>query len=305
MTFENWHNEQGRAGISVVIATMNRSEVLLDTLRDLKSQEFQDFEVIVVDQSDVENPSAKKLLESFPVPTEYNFVTDFRGLPQARNYGWRRSHNEIIVFIDDDIRCAPVFLEEHFKAHKEVGSEIVAGGISEANGETLHSGRTGGFNWWTATPIANYHLNEPGWCVSGRGANFSVRRSVLSELGGFDENLAVGAALYEETEFGLRAGAAGYRCWFAPKAHLKHLAAPMGGCRVGPDVSRYIYGMAHNRGILIFRHLKAWHRPTAILRMALYALSYSINSRSLLPIGAAIRGLVDGKKAAESENFGI
>lgn len=284
--------------ISVVVATMNRATALIDTLDDLKSQEFRNFEVIVVDQSDTPNVLARELLAGFPVPTEYHFITHFRGLPEARNFGWRRAINDIVVFIDDDIRCGPAFLREHFKAHSDTRGGIVAGGITEVRGDKPASGPTGGFKWWTATPVGNYHLDEPSWCISGRGANFSVLRSILIETGGFDENLSVGAALYEETEFSLRARAAGYRCWFAPKAHLTHIAAPMGGCRVGPDVTCYVYGMAHNRGILIHRHLKPWHRPTATLRMLLFGLSFSRKTGTFAPVEAARRGLADGKKAA-------
>ena len=277
------------SGISLVIATMNRAEVLLNTLADLQVQEFLDFEVIVVDQSDAPNLAAKELLDSFDVPTQYHYITHFRGLPEARNFGWRQANKDIVVYIDDDIRCEPDFLTAHYKAHVVTGAGIIAGGITEAKGDKTRGVVSGGFNWWTAAPGGNFHLTEPGWCVSGRGANFSARRAVLVETEGFDESLSVGAALYEETEFALRARASGHRCWFAPEAHLTHLAVPMGGCRVGPDMPRYVFGMAHNRGIVIFRHLSPWHRPTAILRMLGYGLSYSRADKSLAPFFATIR----------------
>jgi GT2 family glycosyltransferase len=263
-----------QGGISIVIPTMNRREVLIDTLRDLRAQSFHDYEVIVVDQSDTPNSEAEALLKTFEVPTRYFHVTHFRGLPEARNYGWRSAQNGIVLYIDDDIRCENTFLQEHFDAHKSSGAAMVAGGITEAKGDRTQSGGTGSFNWWTATPRRNYHLQTDGWCLHAPGGNFSIRKKIIEEVGGFDENLTVGAALYEETEFGLRLRSAGYRCWFAPKAHLLHLAAPMGGCRVGPSVERYVFGMAHNRAILIFRHLRLWHRPSALARMLLFGISY-------------------------------
>lgn len=287
-------------GISVVIPTMNRAEVLLDTLRDLKNQTFHNYELIVVDQSDEPNHEAEALLAGFDVQARYFYITDFRGLPEARNFGWRQAKNDIVVYTDDDIRCGPEFLQAHFDAHLKTGAAMVAGGITEAKGDRDQPGGTGSFNWWTATPKGNFHKKEEGWCISGKGCNFSVRKQVLAEVGGFDQNLTVGAALYEETEFGLRMREAGFRCWFTPKAHLTHLAAPMGGCRVGPDVARYVFGMAHNRAILIFRHLKLWHRPTALLRMMLYGLSYSRTAGGLAPLRAACRGILAGWRAAQT-----
>ncbi len=286
-------------GITVVIPTMNRAEVLLDTLRDIQKQDFHDYEVIVVDQSDVPNVEAEALLSDFGVPARYCYVTHFRGLPEARNFGWRMAERDIVTYIDDDIRCEPEFLQAHYDAHLKTGAGMVAGGITEAKGDRTQPGGPGSFNWWTATPKRNFHHPQPGWCLHAPGGNFSIRRQILAEIGGLDENLTIGAALYEETELGLRVRAAGHKCWFEPKAHLVHLAAPMGGCRVGPDVSRYVFGMGHNRSIVIFRHLKIWHCPTALLRMGLYGLSYSRADKSLAPLLSAWRGMVAGRQVAK------
>lgn len=285
-------------GISVIIATMNREVVLLDTLHDIQNQSYRDYEVIVVDQSDEPNPDAEVLLSNYGVPGKYYYITHFRGLPEARNFGWRYAKKDIILYIDDDIRCGPEFLQAHFDAHISTGAAVVAGGITEAKGDQTKRGETGSFNWWTATPGSNYHFNKSVWCISGKGCNFSIRKATLAQIGGFDENLTVGAALYEETELGLRLNSVGHRCWFAPEAHLTHLAAPMGGCRVGPDTNRYMYGMGHNRAILIWRHLKFWHRPTAIIRMLLYGISYSRTANSLEPLKSAVKGMLDGRLAA-------
>ncbi len=289
-----------RPSISVVIPTMNRAEVLLDTLRDIRGQEFPDFELVVVDQSDTPNEAARALLADFGKPAHYHYVTHFRSLPEARNFGWQTAKGDIIVYIDDDIQCGPGFLREHAEAYSSSDVAMVAGGITEAKGDRTFKAPTGSFNRWTATPVANFHLDQPGFCTHAKGCNFSIRRSVLRQVGGFDENLATGAALYEELELALRLYASGYRCWFAPTAHLTHLAVPMGGCRVGPDVERYMFGMGHNRAILIHRHLAPWHRLTASLRMLVYGLSYSRANRSLRPLRAAIRGMRAGRQAAGS-----
>jgi GT2 family glycosyltransferase len=270
----------------------------LDTLRDLNGQGFRDYEIIVVDQSDDRNAAAEQFLKKCKVPSRYVFVSNFRGLPEARNLGWRIASHDIVLYTDDDIQCGPNFLQAHFDAHIASGAAMVAGGITEAKGDMTRSGQTGSFNWWTASTITNFHLNQPGYCLHAKGCNFSVRRKVLELVGGFDENLTLGAALYEETEIALRLKQAGYSCWFAPKAHLTHLASPMGGCRVGPNVQRYMFGMGHNRAILIFRHLKPWHRPTALLRMVAFGLSYSRKERSVSPLVSALCGIVAGRKAA-------
>lgn len=286
-------------GVSVVIPTLNRELVLMDTVRDLFKQEFDDWELIIVDQSDEVNCALLELLHESPVPARY-FKAQFRGLPQARNFGWRQATKEIVLYIDDDIRCESTFIKNHYNAHVNTDAAMVAGGIEEARGNRNVAGLPGSINRWTATSIRNFHLQMPGWCVHAPGGNFSIHLRVLEQVGGFDEVFAIGAALHEETEFALRLEQFGFRTWFEPSAHLLHLAAPSGGCRVANDWPRYMHGLAHNRAILIFRHLRWWHRPTALLRLILLGLSYSRLDRSWRPLFATFRGAALGRLAARN-----
>lgn len=289
-------SEAGAAGVSVVIPTIDRPEVLLDTIRDLLKQDFADWELIIVDQSAEINSKALDLLRESKVPARY-YHANFRGLPQARNYGWRNSFKDLVLYVDDDIRCAGDFVRAHWNAHRHPGIMLVAGGIDEA-GIPVTAKQPGSFNWWTATPIANFGASKEGRCLHVKGCNFSVNRELLSQSSGFDEYLAVGAVLYEELEFALRVREVGQGAWFAPGARLTHLAAPTGGCRVQNDWSGYMFGLAHNRAILIFRHLRWWHRPTALLRLLLLGVSFSRLDRTLQPLKATLCGLVAGRRAA-------
>lgn len=284
-------------GISVVIPTINRAAVLLDTVRDILAQDFDDWELIIVDQSDEINAEVLGLLRGSAVPARY-FKADFRGLPQARNFGWRAASKDIVLYIDDDIRCDTQLLRRHHDAHVETGAALVAGGITEARGDNTLPGDVGSFNWWTATSIRNFHFKEPGWCLHAPGGNFSVRRQALEAIGGVDELLTIGAALYEETELALRLRRAGYNAWFAPEAHLLHLAAPAGGCRVPNNWPRYMHGLAHNRAILIYRHLRWWHRPSALAKLLFLGISYSRLDRSISPLRATLCGILAGRHSA-------
>lgn len=286
-------------GVSVVIPTINRAAVLADTVRDMLAQDFDDYEIIIIDQSDEVNEQVLALArQSLPPRVRYFLATNFKGLPQARNFGWRHASKDVVLYIDDDIRSAPGLVAAHHEAHTRTGATMVAGGIDEAKGDHPTAAPPGSFNWWTATAIRNFSIWRAGWCIHAPGGNFSVRRSVLEEIGGLDEFLAVGAALYEESELALRHRSKGHKTWFEPTARLTHLAAPMGGCRVPKDWPRYMFGLAHNRAILIFRHLRWWHRPTALARLMLLGLSYSRVDGSLRPLWQTFRGASAGHRAA-------
>lgn len=284
-------------GVSVVIPTINRAEVLIDTLKDIINQDFINYEIIVIDQSEEINIKAIELLESSKITCKY-FKAHFKGLPRARNFGLQQASKDIILYIDDDIRCDRYLVKNHYVAHIETGAELIAGGITEKKGDSLTKASAGSFNKWTATAVRNYSSENADWCCHAPGGNFSIKKYALLEVGGVDELLNIGAALYEESELALRLEKAGYKAWFEPKAHLIHLAAPMGGCRVIKDWPKYMYGLGHNRAILVFRHLSPIYWPTALTRTLLLGVSYSRLDKSIKPFISVVKGLNHGRKAA-------
>jgi glycosyltransferase involved in cell wall biosynthesis len=220
-----------------------------------------------------------------------------RGLPQARNFGWQQARYDVVLYIDDDICVTPNFVRLHFDALLGTGAELVAGGIDEEVTPVTQQ-RSGSLNWWTATPIGKFGAQTPGPCVHIKGRNFSVRKSDLRTARGFDEALAEGAVLYEELELALGLRRLGGRAWFEPRVRLTRLAAPTGGCRALDDWPPCMYGLSHNRSILMFRHLRPWHRPTAVLRLLLLGVSCCRADRSLRPLFATLRGLDAGRRRA-------
>lgn len=284
-------------GVTVVVPTLNRGTYLIDTLRDLLAQEYRPLEILVVDQSQHTTPALAELVRNYPEVINYCRV-DFRGLPQARNYGWQRARYEAIVFVDDDIRCAPSLVSEHVRALTRPNVGMVAGGIDEraSAGESLT--QPGEFNAWTATPARGFHATGEKLVSHVPGGNFSAWRSVLQTAGGVDETLATGAALYEETDLCLRVRELGFDIYFNGSARLTHLAAANGGCRI-TDVSNYVRWLGHNRVILIRRHLRWFHAPTAYARLLLLFCSYALHYHNPGAIRGGIVGLMQGLRAAK------
>ncbi len=284
-------------GITVVVPTLNRGSYLIDTLRDLLAQEHRPLEILVVDQSSEEDPALMNLALEHSDVISYHKVP-FRGLPLARNYGWQRAKYEAIVFVDDDIRCGPSLVSQHLRGLSLSNIGMVAGGIDERIPSQEVSAAPGQFNSWTATPARNFAADGEGFVHHVGGGNFSVWRSVLQAAGGFDEALAVGAALYEETEFCLRARRSGFDIFFNGNARLQHLAAGNGGCRVS-DLPKYMGSLAHNRAILIRRYVRWFQTPTAYLRLLLLFVSYAAHYHTLCIFRPGIAGLLSGLKAAK------
>jgi GT2 family glycosyltransferase len=289
--------DQQRQGISVVVPTLNRGSYLIDTLHDLIAQDYRPIEILVVDQSSKKDHTLLDLVSRHSDLISYHKV-QFRGLPLARNYGWQQAEFEAIVFVDDDIRCGASLVSEHLRGLARPNIGMVAGGIDEriSSGESVS--QPGQFNSWTATPLRGF--DATGECLVKHvpGGNFSVWRSVLQTVGGFDEALATGAALYEETELCLRVQECGFDIYFNGSARLQHLAAGNGGCRV-PDLPRYMGSLAHNRAILIRRHLPWFQTPVAYLRLFLLFISYAMHYHTLRIFPPGIVGFLSGLQTAK------
>lgn len=282
-------------GVSIVVPTLNRGDYLIQTVKDLLSQEHRPLEIVIVDQSGEVDPELASLAAEHPDLVVHHRV-EFRGLPRARNYGWKRARHDAVVFIDDDVRCGPDLASEHLRALRLTGVGLVAGGIEESRRVEPTCRRPGRYRRWTAAPLRGFSAHGEEDVDHAGGGNFSAWRTAIEAAGGFDEALGRGAALFEETDFCLRVQAAGFRVYFNGRARLTHLAAPGGGCRVDGVVD-YVRSMAHNRGVMIRRHGRWFHVPTALGRLALLGLSYARHYRSPRSVAACVAGGLSGLRA--------
>jgi GT2 family glycosyltransferase len=286
--------------VSVILPTLNREAFLLVVLDDLLKQTYKNFDIVIVDQSDIPSSKVLTLAQLNPGKIIYYHVK-FRGLPIARNFGWQKATGDIVIFLDDDIRCGTRMVEEHALTMKENNVGVVAGGIDEANKKEEENPKiTGKFSYWTATPTRGFQAKRPAEVQHAPGGNFAVRRKIFFEVGGFDEAFSRGAALYEETDFCLRVVQKGYRIVFNPQARVTHLAAATGGCRV-PQLGPYLRSMSRNRMMIILRYLSWYHKPVAIVRLFLLNLSYIRSQRDPAAFVNGFHGFMEGLKEGRNE----
>jgi GT2 family glycosyltransferase len=284
---------------SVIIATLNRTDFLLATLKDVVVQEYEPgFEVIIVDQSQMEDRTIQNFCKDYPF-IHYHYITHFRGLPEARNFGAKQAKNPYLLFIDDDIECEPYLLVTHGKTLSEKQVAVVAGGVTEKYKANVKK-PIGKFNRTTATPLRGFHQKGYQEVDHAAGGNFSVKKDIYIKVGGVDEHLSKGAALYEETDFCLRVKRAGYRIFFNYDAHVVHLAADTGGCRV-PDINKYVFSLARNRSIIIQRYLPWYFQISAHLYLLKLVISFMVVYKSIAVLRSYKKGIKEGKYVGKSE----
>jgi glycosyltransferase involved in cell wall biosynthesis/GT2 family glycosyltransferase len=194
--------------ISVLICayTLDRLEVLSQAIESVKAQTRAAHEIVLcVDHS------RELMAEATHRWSDLCLVEnkEERGLSGARNSGVSECSGEVVAFLDDDAVAAPDWLEQLGDAYRDP-AVIGAGGA-------VHPVWVGGKPAWFPPEfdwvVGCTHLGMPREREAVRnliGANMSLRREALEEVGGFRYELGrVGTipAGCEETDLCIRIGA--------------------------------------------------------------------------------------------------
>ncbi|MBE0391141.1 glycosyltransferase family 2 protein [Flavobacterium sp. PL002] len=100
--------------VSIILATYNRAEYILESLKSIQNQTFHDWECLIIDDGGTDNTreliapilEADNRFKFYPRTTKYK-----KGLPGSRNYGLDLAKGDYIIFFDDDDIAHPQNLE--------------------------------------------------------------------------------------------------------------------------------------------------------------------------------------------------
>ncbi|GAA4268007.1 glycosyltransferase family 2 protein [Hyunsoonleella aestuarii] len=209
--------------VSIIIPTRNRYFYIIALINDLKDQNFKDFEIIVVDQSD----------EPKPILDCNHIITKSKGPCVSRNIASKVAKGNILVFLDDDARVGNDFIKEITKPILKGDYLAVAGAVCDLEGNYLRKDSD-----FLKSPSENFIkvlTNNPDSktsrdCISFPGCCAAIEKNLFFEIGSFDESLdPTGAG--EDRDLALRLYLRGVAIRYNSKAKLLHAVAPVGGSR--------------------------------------------------------------------------
>ena len=96
--------------VSVIVPTFNRPDMLIETLKSILNQTYDDFEIIVVNDAGVDVKKEIDLLNKNNNIIYINHANN-RGLAAARNTGIKAASGKYIAYLDDDDVYYPDHLE--------------------------------------------------------------------------------------------------------------------------------------------------------------------------------------------------
>jgi glycosyltransferase involved in cell wall biosynthesis len=227
--------------LSMVVATLGRTVELERLFESLETQTQRDFDVLVVDQNDDDRLHALIARWSERVSLRHLHTPGERGLSVARNRGWPTTTGAIVLFPDDDCWYPPHFVADALAAMGRHDADVLAGRAAKTTGESIN----GRFE-----PVACRSTRLNVW-TTGIEWVMLFRRSVLEAIGGYSEDVGVGAAspwqACEGVDIVLRADAAGFGCWFDPAVagHHEEIVTVAPDQRARRKARAYGRGMGH------------------------------------------------------------
>lgn len=239
--------------ISLVLATVGRTEEVQRFLKSLEKQTHRNFELIVVDQ----NP--KGTLEPLFEVLEDNFplvhVTrpDDRGVSKSRNAGIKHVTGELITFPDDDCWYPPDLLQtvdDFMQSRPDVDS--VSGRMVHQEEESKQMANSQGK--FLDSPLKVAQVPGP-WSLF-------LRRPGAQQAAIFDETLGPGGGTPwgsgEDTDYYLQIYEAGFNFFYNPNIVVYHPIANQ-YFEDGFDLGRsYRYGAGRAK-VWRRRHIPFWY----------------------------------------------
>jgi GT2 family glycosyltransferase len=223
--------ERDAPRLSVIIPNWNGARHLPTCLDALRRQTYPAIEVILVDNGSIDD-SLELVRRDYPevivIPLEENL-----GLTGAVNRGIQATTGEIVAPLNNDTEVHPDWaqaLVSVLAAHPDAGMAASKMLLFDER-DRLHSAGD-------AFRVSGIPVNRGVWekdegqfdddtyIWGGCGGAVAYRRSMLDDIGPFDEDLFM---YCEDVDLNWRAQLTGYRCVFAPQAVVYHHLSATGG----------------------------------------------------------------------------
>ncbi len=219
------------APVAIVIPTRDRADLLercIDGIR--RRTRHAAYEILVVSNRSVEERTrswldraeARGALRWFAHDAPFNFAA-------LNNLAARRCEAPFLLFMNNDLEVLDEGWLESLLEHaqrEEIGA--VGGKLCYPDGRVQHAGIALGLLGVAGHPHRGINGDAAGYFAQAAvvrdvsavtGACLMTRRDVFERVGGFSEELAVA---FNDVDYCLKVGAAGYRVIYTPYARLTH-----------------------------------------------------------------------------------
>jgi GT2 family glycosyltransferase len=218
--------------VSVVVVNLNRKDLLGQCLDSIWQQQFQDFEVVVVDNGSNDG-SLDYLYGISSDRLRIVALPENLGFAGGANAGIRLAHSRYVATLNNDAEAEPGWLGalvDCLEENPQVGmaaSKILFAGDRGRIDKVGHLIYPDGLNHGRGSgelDLGQFDKTEEVLFPDGAAALY--RKKMLDQVGLFDERFF---AYGDDADLGLRGRLAGWTCIYVPEAQVSHVHSATAG----------------------------------------------------------------------------
>ncbi len=285
--------------VSVIIPNHDGEAFIRNAVSSVLTQTYQNVEVILIDNGSSDK-SVSIIRSHFPEVKVVEFPQN-HGFGFAVNAGIKIANGDFIALLNSDAKAEPQWIESLVQAVNEdsrvgfAASKVLCyhdPALVQSAGDGITSvGRT--YN------VGNYNadsedLQRKRWVFGATGAACLFKRSVLDDVGEFDEDFFL---YLEDVDYSFRAQIRGYKCVYEPQAVVHHI----GSATTDRTVGLRTYYTTRNYFPLLVKNFPKSHIKSHLIGIGFFvfkmALVHILKGRAPL---AFFRGLLDGIRLAKA-----
>jgi len=184
-------NKDEKVEVSIIIPFYNRYELLKETLNSIKSQTFDDYEVLIIDDysddfnfikaSEIVDEQGDKRFRLYKKPEKFG-----KGANSSRNFGFKESQGKYVKWFDSDDVMLSSMLGKQYSTIEKYNLDGIFSGCGIYNEDFTTKIKS---SWrkltYSESPLKDYLKTQLAW-QTGSGL---WKKSSLSKINPFVENL--------------------------------------------------------------------------------------------------------------------
>ena len=202
--------------VSIIIVNFNGKHYLESCLSSLTKIDYDNLEIIVVDNNSTDG-TIEFLVQNYPSVITLKLDQNY-GFAKPNNMAAKIAKGDLLLFLNNDTEVTPTFVSELVDVllnDKQIA--ICQSLLLKPNGEMDSSGDF--IDKIGIVYNSKEKINEIREISSARGASMIIRKKIFEELHGFDEKFFVS---FEDVDLGWRSWIRGYKVVINPKSVVYH-----------------------------------------------------------------------------------
>jgi GT2 family glycosyltransferase len=218
--------------VTAIVINFNGGAMLRDALASLFSQTWPALEVILVDNASSDG-SVEQAERCFGDKLVVIRNARNEGFARGNNIGFAEARGEWVFLLNSDAICDPGVIAElmQFVADKPRVGQLACRVVRadqphffDSVGLLLYPDGVARARGWQEKDQGQYDRAEE--VLAPHGCACALRKTMLDEIGGFDEDFF---CYFEDLDLGVRGQLAGWQCWYVPTTRVRHLKSATAG----------------------------------------------------------------------------